>query len=121
MEIIGAGKIIKVKERHRAEVSKQTGFPSAATHYLEPSIDLNKELIATPDATFFVRIEGNEWVSFNILDKDVLLIDRSLVPKKNNLALIIIEGSFQIIRIPEKKNSEFTLWGVISYIIHYAK
>ena len=45
MEYLQAGKIKKQTPNHKASVSTQTGFPSPATHYLEPSIDLNKELI----------------------------------------------------------------------------
>ena len=122
MQIFSSGKLSRVKNRHAPEVSRQTGFPSAATHYLEPSIDLNKELINNQDAAFFVRVDGNELVDFNISDKDVLLIDRSLLPKKKDLTLVIIEGEFKVIRFPkEPLETEFVLWGVISYIIHYAR
>jgi len=71
---------------------------------------------------FFVRVDGDELVDFDISDKDVLLIDRSLLPKKNDLTLVIIEGEFKVIRFPkEPLETEFVLWGVISYIIHYAR
>lgn len=119
MELFTHGKIKRVENRHTPEVSKQTGFPSPATHYLEPSICLEQELITNSDATFYVRIDSNELAEYNIHKNDVLIIDRSFYPKGNNLAMVIYEGEFKVIRIPSKgEKREFQLWGVITYIIH---
>ena len=50
---------------------------------------------------------------------DVLIIDRSLTAKPNNLALTIEEGEFKIQRIPKEiPDEEFLIWGVITYVIH---
>ena len=98
--------------------SVQTGFPSPATHYREPIIDLNKELSSSRDATFFVRVKGDSWKSHNILDKDVLIIDRAQVAQEGKLALVITEEGFDVQRINASKPIE--LWGMISYIIHKA-
>lgn len=122
MKTLSSGKIGKIKSRHSPEVSRQTGFPSAATHYAEPSIDLQKELVFNQDATFFVRIEGDELEEFDIKDSDVLIIDRSLSAVPNRLALVVQDGEFKVLRIPKKNvDSEFILWGVITYIIHYTQ
>ena len=118
MKTISSGKIQRVAQRHAPEVSKQTGFPSAATHYMEASIDLNKELIHNKDATFFVRIEGNEWVKLGIKNGDVLIIDRSIRPRRNLLVLIVEEGVFTIQRMPDFKENEICVWGVITYVIN---
>ncbi len=122
MEIRASGKVNVTTDRHQAEVSKQTGFPSAATHYMEASIDLNEELSIHKDATFYIRVKGNTWKDFTILDKDVLIIDRSLTPSLEDLALVVQEGSFKVIRVPfDKEQEPYVLWGVITYIIHDAR
>lgn len=122
METFTSGKLTKVKSRHEPGVSKQTGFASPATHYLEPTIDLNQELIVNRDATFFVRVDGDAFKEHNILNKDVLIIDRSLSPDFDALALVIQDGEFKMRRIPFGFNEEeFTVWGIITYIIHYAR
>jgi len=120
MEYLQTGKIKKQAPNHKASVSTQTGFPSPATHYLEPSIDLNKELIRHKDATFYVRVSGNEWAEFSMLDRDVLIIDRALTPKAGNLVLIVQQGAFKVIHFPAARSStSFIVWGTITYIIHY--
>ncbi|MDP5229364.1 MAG: peptidase S24 [Cellulophaga sp.] len=122
MEVFAHGKVQKVTKRHQPEVSKQTGFPSPATHYLEPSISLEQELITNSDATFYVRVASDSLSEFNIFKDDVLLIDRSLYPKENRLAMVIMEGEFKVIYIPSKAHKvSFELWGVITYVIHACK
>ncbi len=119
MEIKQTAKLKKVKQRHTAEVSKQTGFPSAATHYAEASIDLHNELVTNQDATFFMRVSGKDLEYFQIFDKDVLIVDRSLSPKNNNLAIVVQEGEFVIKEVQiQKLDTEYVLWGIITYIIH---
>lgn len=106
---------LKIKKIQRALVdyngntSVQTGFPSPATHYREPVIDLNQALTTSKEATFYVRVKGNEWRDFNILDQDILVIDRALSPALDTLALVIEEGDFNVIRITKLKKSTGTL------------
>lgn len=119
MQVKVSGKIQKRKNRYAPEVSKQTGFPSAATHYYEAPIDLNNELIYNQDATFFIRVEGNDWGNLNIRDNNVLIVDRSVELKPGRMALIVKDGEFDVIRFSGKSEaSEFILWGVITYIIN---
>lgn len=122
MEIISSGKLKKPTYRHAPEVSKQTGFPSAATHYMENPIDLHEELVIHKDATFYIRVGSNAWSSFNILKGDVLIIDKSLTPSFEDVVLAVQDDDFKVVRMGfDKQQEAFVLWGVITYIIHYAR
>ena len=118
MQTLSFGNLKKARSLHRPGVSAQTGFPSAATHYAESTIDLHNELVTNREATFFIRIEGNGFEEFLISHNDVLVVDRSLHPRKNDLILAVIEGEFTVIQVCENHEESFQLWGVITYIIH---
>lgn len=118
MDTLAFGKLKKQQKRHRPEVSRQTGFPSAATHYTEPAIDLHLELVSNQEATFFVRVDGNAYCDLSIYHQDVLVIDRSLHPKRGDLLLVVSEGSFTVVKFDKKLNEAAIVWGVITYVIH---
>jgi len=122
MEINEFGKIQLNKAKHKAEVSMQTGFPSPATHYMEKTVDLSDVLTQNKEASFYIRIGGSAWENLNIYKNDVLIIDRSLNFSRRTMALIIKDGSFDIVKYPSLENKEelesIELWGVITHIIH---
>ena len=107
-------------EVHQAGTSEQTGFPSPATHYLESRIDLNRILTKNRDATFFIRVKGDGYREHHILDRDVLIVDRSLPARAGKLAVVVEDGNFKIERLASnlKDRDELTLWGMITFIIH---
>ncbi len=45
----------------------QAGFPSPPEDYMELAIDLNKELVKNPNATFYGRVKGNSMTEAEIL------------------------------------------------------
>lgn len=113
------------------------GFPSPADDYLEAKLDLNQLLIQNPSSTFFARVRGNSMVDAGIHDGDILIIDKSLEPKKNSVLVCFIDGEFTVKRVMKSngdfyllpqnkefepikvdKNSDFRLWGVVTYCIH---
>ena len=118
----------------------EAGFPSPAEDYIDLSIDLNKELIRNPSATFLVRVKGLSMVDAAISPEDILIVDRSLEPQNGKIAVCYLNSEFTLKRIfiandtsvwlmPENKNfkpikieeyDDFTVWGMVSYIIKKA-
>ena len=113
------------------------GFPSPAEEYLDLALDLNKELIKHPAATFYARVKGDSMVDAGIQDDDLLVIDKALEPKEGAIAVCYLDGEFTVkrlavqeegvylmpanaefkpIRITEE--NEFLVWGIVAYVIH---
>ena len=112
------------------------GFPSPADDFLDINIDLNKYLIKNPTTTFYGRISGNSMIDAGINDGDLLIIDKSLEPKNNKIAVCFIDGDFTVKRISiEKdcvwliaenqnykpiqvtKDNDFIIWGIVTNVI----
>ncbi len=112
------------------------GFPSPAADFMENNIDLNKELSENPLATFYIKVKGNSMMDAGIHDKDVLVVDRSLEPQNNKIAVCFIDGEFTVKRIQLEKdclylmpeNASYTpikvtdenqliIWGIVTYVI----
>ena len=114
------------------------GFPSPATDYVEDDIDLNTHLIKNIPSTFLIRVQGKSMISIGIHDGDLLVVDRSLNPK--NFSTVIVNINEELVvksflreknetfltsgsKKPEDKinlteNSEISIWGVVTYVIH---
>jgi DNA polymerase V len=114
------------------------GFPSPADDFLDTSIDLNKELIKNPSATFYGRVRGNSMKDLGIHDGDLLIIDKSLEPQNGKIAICFIDGEFTVKTIkierdciwlvpanaaykPIKvtKDNDFLVWGIVINVIKY--
>jgi DNA polymerase V len=112
------------------------GFPSPADDFLENRLDLNDLLIKNPSSTFYARVSGESMAGDGINDGDLLVIDKSLSPYTNCMAVCYIDGEFTLKRvkiedscvwlIPSNErfkpikvdiNNEFIIWGVVTYII----
>ena len=68
------------------------GFPSPATDYMENKLDLNEYLIKHPAATFIVKANGSSMIDADIYSGDLLIVDRSLTPRNNNIVIASIFG-----------------------------
>lgn len=109
------------------------GFPSPADDFLEVKIDFNTEYIKNKDATFYARVKGNSMKGAGIFDGDVLVIDRSIEPQNDKIAVCVIDGEFTVKRIKKEQDivwlipdndefkpikvtedNEFIVWGIVT-------
>ena len=112
------------------------GFPSPATDYMTQAIDLNKELVRHPAATFYGRVVGDSMIDAGVEEGDILVIDKSLEPKDGDMAVCFVDGDFTLKHlkftdaglrlVPANPNYpeiviaegvKFIMWGVVTYII----
>lgn len=125
-----------------AQSDIHAGFPSPATDYMTQAIDLNKELVRHPAATFYGRVVGDSMIDAGVEEGDILVIDKSLEPQDGDMAVCYIDGDFtlkylkfnggpgsadrRLILVPANdrypsievdENSDFKMWGVVTYII----
>ncbi|MDC0629573.1 translesion error-prone DNA polymerase V autoproteolytic subunit [Flavobacteriaceae bacterium] len=112
------------------------GFPSPAEDFKQERLSLDNELIKNKEATFFARVSGQSMVDAGLNDNDLLVIDRSLSPAHNKIAVCFLDGEFTVKRLkvekeevwlqPENKSyqpikitpeNDFVIWGIVTNVI----
>ncbi|QXP63514.1 LexA family transcriptional regulator [Polaribacter sp. HaHaR_3_91] len=118
------------------DVGISAGFPSPADDFRETRISLDDELIHNKDATFFAKVKGQSMIDAGLDDNDLLVIDRSLEPTNNKIAVCFLDGDFTVKRLrvernevwlqPENPNypiikiteeNDFMIWGIVTSVI----
>lgn len=114
----------------------KAGFPSPAIDFEDEKISLDKFLVKNHLATFYAKADGNSMTGAGIDDGDIMVIDRSLEPKANKIAVCCIDGEFTVKRIKIEKDglylmpenidfepikitesNQFIVWGIVTYVI----
>ena len=99
-----------------------SGFPSPTDDFLESPLDLNSYLVDHPAATFFIRVLGDTNTRLGFRDKDVLIIDRSLIPEQEDVFLASVNGELKLRKYNPRRNKDVDeLWGVVIHIIRSFK
>lgn len=117
----------------------RAGFPSLADEEPTEKLDLVKLLVRHPSSTFFFRIGGTSMVDAEMDEGDIVIVDRSIEPYNGCSAVCFIDGEFTLKRIQRHKdhieliaanpnfkpiridaNSNFVVWGVVTYVIKKA-
>lgn len=79
-----------------AEGGVHAGFPSPAQDFPNTFIDLNKELVRHPAATFFARVVGDSMIDAGVEEGDVLVIDKAVEPMEGDMAVCFVDGEFAL-------------------------
>ena len=112
------------------------GFPSPSDDY-PTRLDLNRQLIKNPDATYMVKVWGDSMENVGIHSGDVLIVDRSITPADNKIVVVCLDGELFVKRIKKfgeeiyliaenekykpikiMPNQDFEIWGVVIHVIH---
>ncbi len=127
-------------EEQRPKMAQEgihTGFPSPAADYMTQAIDLNKELVRHPAATFYGRVVGDSMLDAGVEDGDILVIDKALDARDGDMAVCFVDGEFTLKRlkfvddgglrlvpmnpkhqeIEIMEGADFRMWGVVTYVI----
>ena len=113
------------------------GFPSPAQDEIAGRIDLNRDLVKHPLATFYVRVEGDS-MEPRIHDGELLVVDRMAETKDGDVVVARIGSEFMVKRLHIKADGDiwllsenqayapiqvtegmgFEVWGKVLYSIH---
>ena len=128
-----------LKKIHIHEGGVSAGFPSPAEDYLDLDLNLHEYLVKHPAATFFIIAKGNSMENAGIGDNDILVVDKSLDVKNNDIVIAAVDGDFTVkrylnidgkilLRAETKLNNypdinidesmDFEIWGVVTHTIH---
>lgn len=119
------------------ETGVKAGFPSPAEEEMSTPLNLNEHLIPHPASTFFIRVVGDSMQGVGIFSGDLLIVDKSLKALHGKIVVALLNGEFTVKRllihtdsitlkaenpsypsIHVKSDSDFAVWGVVTYVIH---
>lgn len=119
-----------------AQTGISAGFPSPADDFKEFKISLDKTLVRNKEATFYAKVSGQSMVGAGLDDGDLLVVDKSLEPQHNKIAVCFIDGEFTVKRLkvtpegiylqPENpaydpikvtNDNDFQIWGIVTHVI----
>jgi DNA polymerase V len=139
IKIVALSKIESFKECKIPfpEIAISAGFPSPAENFSENALDLNDLLIKHTASTFFIRVVGSSMINAGINSNDILIVDRSLSPAHDKIAIVRLNDEFTVKRIKLDGNKIFLVaeneqyqpieitkemdcevWGIVTFVIH---
>jgi DNA polymerase V len=76
-------------------------------------LDIHDYMVKHPATTFFFKMDGDGPEGSDIKAGDVLVVDRSLTPKRGSYLIVATEGELKVERFSKKEAEDKVLWGVV--------
>ncbi|MDH5434046.1 MAG: S24 family peptidase [Gammaproteobacteria bacterium] len=90
-------------EPEQRKTTLPTGFGGSYDQYQGDKLSLDKLLVQTPSATYFMRVSGDN-AGARIENDDIVIVDKSLKPTNNDIVIAIVNENFVIRRIEFQKD-----------------
>lgn len=74
------------------------GFPSPADDWREDQIRLVDYLVRKPASTFVTQVTGVSMIGAGILDKDYLIVDKSITARSGQIVVACLNGELTVKR-----------------------
>jgi DNA polymerase V len=118
----------------------QSRFPSPAQDYELETLDLNKQFITNPPATYLFKVSGDSMINAGIIDGAVAIVNASIKPKSSSIVVAAVDGEWVVKRLYKRGNivkllsenpayapiefkegSELIIFGVVEHVINPAR
>lgn len=96
MQIIKRSADSAMHPRPLAGWAIHAAFESPATDYEEARISLDEYVSPHPEAVFYIKVVGDCMNGSGIMDGDLLVVDRSLVPQSGDVIIGVLNGEHMI-------------------------
>lgn len=122
---------------HALHNSVAAGFPSPAEDMGGQRVDLTRELVEHPQATFLLRARGISMTGAGILDGNILVVDRALSARSGSIVVAVVDGEFTVKTLQRQgarvwlraahpayhdiepaEGQTLEVWGVVTAAIH---
>lgn len=115
----------------------RAGFPNPAEDAGGLALDLNDLLVKHPVSTFYLKVEGDSMNGVGINSGDIVVVDKSLEPRNDDIVVAAVNGEFTLKRLMRDgqkawlvaENPKYSpialheaddpqIWGVVTFWIH---
>jgi DNA polymerase V len=115
----------------------ENSYPSPLANQAKELVDINGHLIRNEIATYIFRFRGNAMIDAGIFDGDVLVVDRSIESKHDDIVLVTLNNEYTVKRLHQraglvklisenpiypplviKERDDFAIWGVVTNSVH---